>query len=130
MLDKIKAGASFGEVAAASNLKVEWLPGLKRGATVPSLSAGALEEVFRVAKGEAGTALGTTPTSRVVFSVTDVTLPSSDAQAGDVTRIEETLRRALADDLVNQYVTRLEKEVGVSINQNVLNQIAGGTQSN
>jgi peptidyl-prolyl cis-trans isomerase D len=130
MLDKIKAGTPFAEVAAAANLKVEWLPGLKRGATPPSLSTSAVEEIFRVGKDAAGTAQGTTPTSRVVFRVTEITLPASDAQAGDAGRIEEALRRTLADDLVNQYVVRLEKELGVSINQNVLNQIAGGSQAN
>ena len=31
MLDKIKAGTSFADAAAADKLKVEWRPGIKRG---------------------------------------------------------------------------------------------------
>ena len=39
MLDKIKAGTSFADVAAADKLKVEWRPGIKRGGPPAGLVA-------------------------------------------------------------------------------------------
>ena len=47
MLDKIKAGTSFADVAAADKLKVEWRPGIKRGGPPPGLSPAAVTEVFK-----------------------------------------------------------------------------------
>jgi len=38
----------------------------------------------------------------------------------------ETLNRSLSDDLLGEYVSRLESEVGVTINQSALNQVLGG----
>jgi hypothetical protein len=40
------------------------------------------------------------------------------------------LRRALAEDLYAQYVGRLEKDIGVTINTQALNQITGGSSAN
>ena len=51
MLDKLKAGTSFAELAAADKLKVEWRPGIKRGSPPPGLSAVRSREMFRTREG-------------------------------------------------------------------------------
>ena len=51
MLDKIKAGTSFNDAAAADQLKIEWRPGIKRGSPPPGLSAAAVDGDFRTAEG-------------------------------------------------------------------------------
>ena len=38
----------------------------------------------------------------------------------------DTLQRSYADDMLGEYVTRLESDIGVKINQQALNQIVGG----
>jgi peptidyl-prolyl cis-trans isomerase D len=126
MMEKLKAGTPFAEIAEADKLKVEWLPGVKRGQNSASLSPAAVDEVFRTAKDAAGTAPGATPTSRVVFRVTEIKVPPLDPKSAEAKPTEETLSRAIAEDIVAQYITQLQSEVGVTINQSALNQITGG----
>lgn len=130
MLEKLKAGASLTEVAAAENLKQEWMPGLKRGTPPPLLSARGLELVFATPKDSYATVEGRSPTERIVFRVTEVSVPELAADSPEAKRMEDQLRRALADDMLGQYVARLESDIGVSINQTALNQITGATPLN
>jgi len=127
MLDKIKGGASFAQVLAANNLKPEWRPGVKRSVASPGFPPQAVNDVFKTAKGASASADGTTPTERVIFHVTEITVPPFDANSVEGKRIVEALQRALGDDLLGQYVARLEKDVGVTINQNALNQVTGAS---
>jgi peptidyl-prolyl cis-trans isomerase D len=130
MLGKLKAGTPFAQVAAADKLKPEWRPGLKRGNPPAGIPARALEEIFQTAKDVAATAEGATPTERIVFRVTEINVPSLDRESADAKRIDETLRRVMGEDLLAQYIARLESSVGVTINQAALNQITGASPAN
>jgi peptidyl-prolyl cis-trans isomerase D len=126
MLDKIKAGTPFSDVIAASGLKAEWRPGLKRGvAPPPGVSASAITEIFRIPKDAAGS-IDVGPAERMVFLVTEVKVPPLDPNSAETKRLDEALRARMGEDLGAQYVARLENDVGVSINQSTLNQVTGG----
>jgi peptidyl-prolyl cis-trans isomerase D len=129
ILDKVKSGSTLAEVAAADHLKVETLTGLKRGQPSGPLSAAAVDAVFRTAKDAARKANAAQPGEQVVFRVTDIVVPALDLQSNDSKRMVETLNRSLSDDLLGEYISRLESEVGVSINQSALNQAIGGGTS-
>jgi peptidyl-prolyl cis-trans isomerase D len=129
LLDKIKAGTSFADAAAASNLKVEWRPGIKRANPPPGFSAAAVAEIFRTPQDAAGSVEGSSPAERIVFRVTEIKVPTLDPEAADSKRIDEALRQRVTEDLVAQYLARLQSEVGVTINRNALNQVAGGSQN-
>jgi peptidyl-prolyl cis-trans isomerase D len=126
MLDQLKAGKTFAEVAAASKLTVEWRPGIKRGSPPPGFPAHTIEEIFRTPKNTASSVDGANPPERIIFRVTEDKVPPLDPQSADAKRIEEALRRGMADDIVSQYVMRLQSEIGFRINQNALNQVTGG----
>jgi peptidyl-prolyl cis-trans isomerase D len=130
MLDKIKAGTSFADVAAADKLKVEWKPGIKRGAPSAALSAVAVTEIFRTAQDSAGSVEGASPTERIVFHVTEIKVPPLDPEAADAKRLDEALKARNTEDLIGQYIARLQSEIGFSINQSALNQVTGGGQQN
>jgi peptidyl-prolyl cis-trans isomerase D len=127
MVEKLKAGTPFAEVAAANGLKVESKSGLQRNRAADPLSSRAIDAAFRTAKGAPGSAEGKTATERDVFVVTDVTMPSFDAASAQGQRYSETLRRAVTDELVGEYVKRLEDDLGTTINQDALNRIRGGS---
>jgi peptidyl-prolyl cis-trans isomerase D len=61
-----------------------------------------------------------------VFRVTEIKVPPLDPKSAEAKPTEETLSRAIAEDIVAQYITQLQSEVGVTINQSALNQITGG----
>jgi peptidyl-prolyl cis-trans isomerase D len=126
LADKLGGGAAMVTIAAAEGLKVETASGLKRGNPSEAISANLLEEVFKSAKGEPATAEGQNATERVVFRVTDIKVPSLDPGSAAAKRIDDELKRALADDLMGQYLVRLQNDIGVSINQAALRQVIGG----
>jgi peptidyl-prolyl cis-trans isomerase D len=127
ILDKLKAGTKLSDIAGQDRLKVETLTGLKRGEASGPLSAAAVDAVFRTAKDAVGKAeAGETP-EQVVFRVTDITVPGFDTASDDAKRTVETLNRGLSQDILAEYVAKLESETGVSINQSALNQVIGGT---
>jgi peptidyl-prolyl cis-trans isomerase D len=130
MLDKLKAGTPFNEVAAANGLSPQWLPGLKRNNPPPALPAPALDQVFRTAKDGVGAADGATPAQRIVFHLTEITEPTLAPDSADAKRIDELLTRTLSDDILGQYVAQLQKDIGVTVNQAGLDQVSGASSAN
>jgi peptidyl-prolyl cis-trans isomerase D len=126
MLDKLKAGATLAEVAATNHLKVETLTGLKRGEAAGPLSAAGVDAIFRTAKDATGKTEAAQPAEQVVFRVTDIVVPALDMASDEAKRTFETLNRSLSEDILAEYVARLESEIGVTINQSALNQVISG----
>ena len=62
-----------------------------------------------------------------MFRVTDVVVPPLDIASEDAKRAKETLNRAISKDMFSEYITRLENEIGVTINQSALNQVISGS---
>ncbi len=46
----------------------------------------------------------------------------------EVKKLQESLQRGLADEQVAQYVTKIEKVIGTSINQAAFAQVTGANQ--
>jgi peptidyl-prolyl cis-trans isomerase D len=103
---------------------VETKSGLKRqGSTL--LPARVIAEVFRTAKDAVGSAEGQNATERVIFKVTDIKVPTFDANSEAVKRLIDQLKTAYNDELMSQYVRRLENNLGIDINQAALAQAVG-----
>jgi peptidyl-prolyl cis-trans isomerase D len=128
IVDKLKSGASLAEVAAAAGLMVESKSGLKRqGGT--DLPARVVSEVFRTAKGAVGSADGQNPTDRVIFRVTEVNVPTFDANSPATTKLLDQLKASFGDDILSQYVARLENDIGTDVNRSAVAQAVGRTPS-
>jgi peptidyl-prolyl cis-trans isomerase D len=125
MVERLKGGATLAEIASANKLKLQTATGLKRGSASSGFSLRALAEIFRVPNGAPGVADGATATERIVFRVTKTETPPFDANSPEGKRLVETIDRTLADEVVAQYLARLQTDIGVSINQNALNQVTG-----
>jgi len=126
MLDKLKAGETLAQVAAADHVKVESLGGLKRGEASGPLSAAGVDAVFRTAKDAAGKADGTQPGEQIVFRLTDIVVPSLDMASEEAKRAVQTLNRGLSEDILAEYIAWLERDIGFTINQSALNQVVSG----
>ena len=61
--------------------------------------------------------------------VTDVTVPPADVASDDVKKLQDTLQRGLADEQVAQYVTKIESEIGTTINQAAFAQVTGANNN-
>jgi peptidyl-prolyl cis-trans isomerase D len=128
LVGKLKSGASLAEVAAAEGLMVENKSGLKRqgGGAMP---ARVISEVFRTAKDAVGSAEGQNPTERVVLRVTEVNVPAFDANAATTTRLLDQLKASYGDDILSEYLARLEHDIGTDINQSGVAQAVGRAPS-
>jgi len=125
MVQKLDQGGKLADEATAAGLKVETANGFKRDASVPGVPAAALTAAFRTAKDGVGQTPGNGGSEWVVFRVTDVSVPPLDLASDDIKKLKETLQRSLTDEQLAQYVTKLESEIGTTINQAAFAQVTG-----
>jgi peptidyl-prolyl cis-trans isomerase D len=125
MVQKLDQGGKLADEAAAVGAKLETTSGFRRDAALPGLPAGAIAAAFRTAKDAAGQTAGAGGSEWIVFRVTDISLPPVDLASEDIKKLKETLQRGLTDEQVAQYVTKLESEIGTSINQAAFAQVTG-----
>jgi peptidyl-prolyl cis-trans isomerase D len=128
LADKLKGGGN--ETALPEGLTWQTASGLKRDRTVEGVPARALGEIFALPKGAIGSSEGDNPAQWVVFRLTDITVPPLDMQSAEAKKIEDGLRTAYAEDIIAQYVGRLQTEFGATINETALNQAVGITSAN
>jgi peptidyl-prolyl cis-trans isomerase D len=126
LVEKLKTGAKLADILPWGT-KLETVTGLKRGQPTPALPGKVLDTVFRTPKDASGNVEGEQASSRVVFTVKEITVPTLDAASAEAKQLSETLRRSISDDLLGQYIARLERDVGASINQAALNQAVGAS---
>jgi peptidyl-prolyl cis-trans isomerase D len=122
----LEGGATLEKEAADNGLTVQKALDLQRGQAARNVPASVVDDVFKTAKGVAGSAEGESGTQRYVFRVAEVTDPALDTSAVAVQQVRTVLQNSYSDDLVGEYLARLENEFNVSINQSALNQVIGG----
>ncbi|WP_255616549.1 SurA N-terminal domain-containing protein [Microvirga puerhi] len=125
LTDRIEKGEALEAVAQSAGAEAKNAADLARNTAKDDLSADAVTRIFSVPVGKAGnTATGTD--TRAVFKVTSATVPPLVATAQEAQRVETQLRNGMGDDLVNQYIAQIRKDLGVTINQQALRQATGG----
>lgn len=123
LADKLKAGGD--DKAALGNLAWQTTFGLKRNQTTGHVPQRALGEIFALPKGGVSSSEGDNPGQWVVFRVTEITAPSLDQQSAETKQMQDKLRLAYADDLIAQYIGRLQTELRTTINEAALNSAIG-----
>ncbi len=124
MVQKLDQGAKLADEAAAAGLKVETATGFKRDAALPNVPATVIAAAFRTAKDGSGQTAGTGE-EWIVFRVTDITVPPVDFSSDAVKKLKQALERSLADEQIAEYVTKLESNIGTSINESAFAQVTG-----
>src|SRR4051812_2577507 len=125
LIQKLELGGKLADLAASQGLKVESSTGLRRDASVADLPAGAITAAFSTAKDGVGQTAGAAANEWIVFRVTDVSVPPVDLASDGIKKLKDTLQRALTDEQVAQYVTKLEADIGTTINQTAFAQVTG-----
>jgi peptidyl-prolyl cis-trans isomerase D len=125
MVQKLEQGGKLADEAAATGLKVETASGFRRDASPPAAPAGVIAAAFRTAKDGVGQTAGAGVNEWIVYRVTEVTVPPVDLASDEVKKLKEALLRGLTDEQVAQYVTKLESNIGTTINQAAFAQVTG-----
>ncbi len=123
MVKQLDAGATLAGLAQGAGLEVKSAADVRRrgGAALAENVVGA---IFATPPMGAGSA--PTPEGRVVFKITADATPPTDANDPAVKKSAAQLAEALQSSLAQQYVTALERELGVTIHDNVLRAAEGG----
>ncbi|THD65318.1 MAG: peptidylprolyl isomerase [Bradyrhizobium sp.] len=129
MVQKLDQGGSLADDAAGAGLKVEAASAFRRDGSPPGVPASVIAAAFRTAKDGAGQVAGAAAGEWIVFRVTDITVPPVDVASDEMKKLKETLLRGLTDEQVGQYVTKLESDIGVSINEAVFAQVTGANNN-
>jgi peptidyl-prolyl cis-trans isomerase D len=129
MVQKLGQGGKLADEAASIGSKVETASGFKREGSVPGVPEGVVTAAFRTAKDAAGQTPGAGGTEWFVFRVTDVNAPPVDLASSEMKKFQETLQRSLTDEQLTQYVTKLEKDIGTSINEVAFAQVTGASNN-
>jgi peptidyl-prolyl cis-trans isomerase D len=124
MVGKLKAGTALDQLATESGLKVVTATDLQRGKPGGFAPAKLVVAAFKTPKDVPASAEGDQETARFVFRVTGVVDPALDPALSKT--IATSLLSSYSDDIIGAYVTRLESDFGVSLNQQSLNQVIGG----
>ena len=73
-----------------------------------------------------GAGAATAPGGRMVFQILDTATPEFNADADANREMAKQLKRVIADDLLTEYVARLQKDYGVRINDAAVRAATGG----
>jgi peptidyl-prolyl cis-trans isomerase D len=124
LVKKLDAGESISSIAAREGkLTVKHASNVRRGLS-SGLAQNFVNEIFNVNLHRAGT----TPNEEggaFLFQVTDSSLPPFDPQAPELTNIQADAKSGYIEDLVAQYLTKLESEIGVRLNAKVFESATG-----
>jgi peptidyl-prolyl cis-trans isomerase D len=128
MVQKLSQGGSLAVEATAAGVKVETATGFKREDSPAGVPSGAITAAFRTAKDGYGQTPG--PNNEwIVFRVTDVSVPPIDLAADDMKKLRDQLTRGMSDEQVAQYVARLEKDIGTTVNEAGFAQVTGANNN-
>src|SRR6476646_4772290 len=126
LVGKLKAGTPFAQLASEAGLKLATAADLQRGKSGGFLPAKVVDAVFRTPKGVPASAEGDKSTERFIFRVTEIIDPTLDASSPEGKSISDTLQNSYGEDVVTEYIGRLENDFGVTVNQPAFNQVIGG----
>jgi peptidyl-prolyl cis-trans isomerase D len=129
MVKKLEQGGKLADEATQAGLSVETAAGFKRDASLPGLNAGVVAAAFRTAKDAAGQTPDAAANGWIVFRVTDITVPPVDLASDDMKKLKNTIERAQVDELLAQYITKLESEIGTSVNETAFAQVTGANNN-
>jgi len=127
--EKLNKGAKFDAEASAAGVKVEKASLFKRDADPKGTPEPLVAAVFRTPKDSSGQVPGGNATEWIVYKVTDVVVPPVDMASEDVRKLKENLQRAEMEEQVAAYVSKLEGEIGVTVNQNAFNVATGAAST-
>lgn len=125
MVQKLEQGATLAAEASAIGTKVETVKDFRRDASPAGVPSSVVTAAFRTPKDGVGQTPDAGGSAWIVFRVTDVSVPQIDAASDEMKKLKDTLQRGLTDEQVAQYVTKIESEIGTSINQAAFAQVTG-----
>ncbi|MCX5521085.1 SurA N-terminal domain-containing protein [Kaistia defluvii] len=122
--DRLGKGETLDDVATSLGVTVQTLDKQTRSSRpTGAFSTEALKAAFAGPKGSVEVAPGAEDSEQIVLQVADVIETPYTPGVGDSSAVTQQLADAMQNDLLQQYVAELQRQLGVTVNQTVLQQI-------
>ena len=125
IVKKLKDGAQLSKIAADDKLELKHNSNVRRTGA-DGFEPQAIVAVFNQPDHGAGTV--SAPGGRMVFQILDTATPDFNPDSDANREMAKQLRTLVADDLLTEYVARLQKEYGVRINEAAMRAATGGAE--
>ena len=123
-VSKINSGTSLNDIAVAlGHLTIKTAKGVQRSGK-SELSSGFVAQVFNQPADGAGS-VTLDNGDRAIFKVLNSTVPPLDKSSDAMKQVAERLNAGLAEDVLNQYLAKIQADIGVKVNEQVFRQATG-----
>lgn len=128
LADTLRAKLDSGETFAHAifGATVQKQEKLRRGRAAGGFGAQAIGRIFETAEGKAGVIESHDGIGRIVYRVTAASVPAAAAASMGV---DAALTSGLQDDLLSQYVQKLQTDLGVSVNEAAVRSVTGADRN-
>jgi len=124
-LQRLQAGEPMQAIAEELSTTVRLSEPLDRRDTPDALGATAVSNIFRTPVDGFAIAPTADGSSFVLIQVVSAETPSFNAQSAEAQALRQDLARGITDDLFQRYVSGLQQEIGVEINEEIWRQLHG-----
>lgn len=124
LVEKLDKGASIEDAAKEVGVNPQETSDLARNQPKDMLTADVVNLIFATPVGKSGSAAS--GDSRAVFKVTSATMPAFVADSPSDKTVTQNFQSAIADDVLSQYITDVQKNAGVKVDQAALRKVFGG----
>jgi peptidyl-prolyl cis-trans isomerase D len=130
LIKSLDGGATLEQLATETKAEIKSARGLKRDEASPAFDVPAVTALFSVPENEFAWSLeGDGKTAKVMQSQAVLAEPfDSKSDAGK--ELVKNLKDATSKDLLTTYLTALQDQIGVSINETLWQQVSGTSQTN
>ncbi|MGI9465332.1 MAG: SurA N-terminal domain-containing protein [Aestuariivirgaceae bacterium] len=124
--NRAEAGEALSKLAAESKAEIVKQQGIKRNEASEAFDSAAVQALFSVREDGFAFAVNGDGKGAKVMQSSPVLAPPFDAGSGEAKSLQQELSTALTNDLYAQYLSDLQRRLGVQIDENVLSN-AGNT---
>ncbi len=118
LVAKLKAGETIENLGLEVKTSVEGT----RSSNMAGFSANAVDTLFTLDRGAAASAENDTGNGYVVFTLKDIIAADKEKDKELLTRLKQDLTNGVNQDINAQYMSYLEKEIGVSVKEELIRE--------
>jgi peptidyl-prolyl cis-trans isomerase D len=129
LVARIDKGEAIEAVASSVGATVSTTADITRETRKAELPASVVTAVFGVPGGRAGQASLGENAGRMVFRVDSVVVPPFIRTTREAERLSQQMGVAIGDDLLSQYVRKLQTELGMTMDARIVRNALGGAEN-